>query len=205
MINLPNPFRRRLSRRLVRAAGGPAAIERMSVRELMDTLGDRSFGWCLIVFALLNLIPLPIGANMITSLPLILVTAQMALGMERVRLPEIVMRRTFKRRSFQKLVLRLGPLMRPIERMTGLRLPMMFSTTQERLLGVFLLVVSLVLFLPVPVATWLLAISLLISGVGLVERDGLITLAGVVFGCLSIAATVAIGIMVLHGAEAVTH
>ena len=46
MINLPNPFRRPLSRRLVRAAGGPAAIERMSVRELMDTLGDRSFGWC---------------------------------------------------------------------------------------------------------------------------------------------------------------
>ena len=129
----------------------------------------------------------------------------MALGMERVRLPEIVMRRTFNRRSFQKLVLRLGPLMRPIERMTGLRLPMMFSATQERLLGVFLLVVSLVLFLPVPVATWLLAISLLISGVGLVERDGPITFAGVLLGCLSIAATVAIGIMVLHGAEAITH
>ena len=69
----------------------------------------------------------------------------------------------------------------------------------------FLLVVSLVLFMPVPVATWLLAISLLVSGIGLVERDGLITFAGVLLGCLSIAATVAIGIMVLHGAEAITH
>lgn len=203
MIKLPNPFRRPLSRRLVRAAGRPHVIERMSVRELMDTLGDRSFGWCVIVFALLNLVPLPIGANMITSLPLILVTAQMTLGMERVRLPEAVMNRTFRRRSFQKLVLRLGPLMRPLERMTAPRLPMMFSPVHERLLGVFLLVVSLTLFLPVPVSTWLLAISLLISGIGLVERDGLITLAGVVFGCLAIAATVAIGIMVLHGAEAV--
>jgi len=205
VINLPNPFRRPLSRRLVRAAKGPADIERMSVRELMDTLGDRSFGWCVIVFALLNLIPLPIGANMITSLPLILVTAQMSLGFERVRLPEMIMRRTFNRRSFQKLVLRLGPVMRPIERMTGLRLPMMFSPVQERVLGVFLLVVSIVLFMPVPVATWLLAISLLVSGIGLVERDGLITFAGVLLGCLSIAATVAIGIMVLHGAEAITH
>jgi hypothetical protein len=204
VINLPNPFRRPLSRRLVRAAGGSPAIERMSVRELIDTLGDRSFGWCVIVFALLNLIPLPIGANMVTSLPLILVTAQMALGMERVRLPDAVMRRTFNRRAFQKLVLRLGPLMRPIERMTGLRLPMMFSPVQERVLGAFLLVVSLALFLPVPVATWLLAISLLVSGIGLVERDGLITVGGVLLGCLSIAVTVTIGIVVLHGADAVT-
>ena len=60
---------------------------------LVDTLGERSFGWCLVIFSLINLLPVPVGTNMITSIPVIAVTAQMALGYDRVRLPGFITRR----------------------------------------------------------------------------------------------------------------
>ena len=47
MIDLPEPLRRRLSRRLVRAARDPRErADRMTVGELLASRGERSFGGC---------------------------------------------------------------------------------------------------------------------------------------------------------------
>ena len=120
MIDLPEPLRRRLSRRLVRAARDPRdRADQMTIGALLDSLGERSFGWCLLIFSLLNLLPVPVGTNMITSIPLIVLTAQMALGYDQVLLPGFIARRGIGRRRFQKLVLRLGPLIRPVERIAA--------------------------------------------------------------------------------------
>lgn len=93
MIDLPTPLRVRLSRRLVRAAStcSPES-DRMSLGELVASLGDRSFGWCILVFTLVNMLPLPPGTDMILSLPVLMLTAQMALGFDRVWLPGFLTR-----------------------------------------------------------------------------------------------------------------
>lgn len=174
----------------------------MSLGELAETLGDRSFGWSMVIFALVNLIPMPIGSNMITSIPLIIITGQMAWGLPRVQLPDFLMRRRVSRKGFQKLVLRLGPLIRPVERILKPRHQYLFEPHLERGLAVLLFVVSVALFMPIPLSGYLPALALFITGVGLVERDGLVMLAGLVLGCVSILVTIGVGTMLVLGAQA---
>lgn len=177
----------------------------MTVGDLIAGLGDRSFGWCIVVFALLNLLPLPLGFNMLTSIPLILVTAQMALGLGQVRLPDFVARRPISRRAFQKLVLRLRPVFRPIERLTRPRNPGVFTPAAEQLLGGLLFLASVALFFPIPLNTWILALALLVAGIGVVERDGLVAMLGATFCALAIGLTVSLGVIFVEGAERLVH
>lgn len=192
-------------RRLVRAAKEDVRTDRMTIGDLIASLGEASFGWSLVVLALLNLLPLPLGFNMITSIPLILVTAQMALGFDKVRLPGFIASRSINRRGFQSLVLRLKPIFSWVERLSKPRLPMMLSPTAERAIGIVLFLASLALFLPIPLNTWLLAISLLVAGVGIVERDGLITLIGTSLAMAAVVLTGVLGSMIVIGADELIH
>ena len=192
-------------RRLVRAAKEDVRTDRMTIGDLIASLGEASFGWSLVVLALLNLLPLPLGFNMITSIPLIIVTAQMALGFDKVRLPGFIASRSINRRGFQNLVLRLKPIFSWVERLSKPRLPMMLSPMAERVIGIVLFLASLALFLPIPLNTWLLAISLLVAGVGIVERDGLITLIGTSLALAAVVLTGVLGSMIVIGADELIH
>lgn len=208
VIDLRTPFRRRLSRRLVRAARESAEIgdsDDMLIGDLVEILGDRSFGWCILVFALVNFLPMPFGSDMVTSIPLLLLTGQMALGMSRVRLPKFVLRIRVGRRRFQRLVLWLGPAMRPIERLVRPRYGHIFLPRSERALGCFLFLVSVALFAPIPFSGYVPAASLSLAAIGLIERDGLLALAGVVLGVVAIVLTVLMGTMLFLGADALVH
>lgn len=54
--------------------------ERVTPADLALHLRDRAWGGLLLVFAAINLLPLPPGTTTITGLPLIAITAQMAFG-----------------------------------------------------------------------------------------------------------------------------
>jgi hypothetical protein len=195
----------RLSRRLFRAAGSRGAPEGQSLGEVLEGLGDRSFGWLVLIFSLANLMPLPPGSTLVLAIPLLLITAQMAMGLRRVRLPGFITRRRVDRKGFQRIVLRLRPLIRPIEKVVRARHEYVFAPGPERALGAFLLVVSTALFLPIPLSGYLPAIALFITGFGLVERDGLVTLGGVAVGMVAIIVTIVVGGMIFFGARAIAN
>ncbi|MGZ8410398.1 MAG: exopolysaccharide biosynthesis protein [Hyphomicrobium sp.] len=189
-------------RTLFRAASRPAKADSLSVGALIAGLGDRSFGWSILFFSLLNLIPMPIGTNMITALPLILLTGQMAAGFDHVRLPRFITRRRVNRRGFQRVVLRLEPVLRSIEKIVRTRHVWLFRRKNERIIGFLVLAVSLALFVPIPLNGYIPAIALFVTSFGLVERDGLVTLAGIVLGVISILITLVLGGMLWAGAYA---
>lgn len=195
------PVQRRLSRRLFCAArdleGGSAT---MTIGELVATLGDKSFGWSIVLFALVNLLPMPVGSNMVTSIPLILLTFQMACGLRQVRLPLFVTRYRINRRGFQRMILRLGPVFRPIERVVRPRYRAVLAPRLERGLGVFLVFVAIALFVPIPLVCYLPATALLVTGVGIVERDGYVVLGGAALGLVAILVTGVVGGIIVMGA-----
>jgi hypothetical protein len=191
-----------MSRTLFRAASRRANTDSLSIGALIAGLGDRSFGWSILLFSLVNLIPMPIGTNMVTALPLILLTGQMAAGFDHVRLPRLITRRGVNRRGFQRVVLRLQPVIRPIEKIVRTRHVWLFRPKNERIIGFLLLAVSLALFVPIPLSGFIPATALFITAFGLVERDGLVTLAGVVFGVISILITLVVGGMLWAGVYA---
>jgi hypothetical protein len=196
------PIRRRVSRILMRAAGRPSDPDEISVGNMVLGLGDRSFGWSLLLFSLVNMVPMPIGSTLITGIPPMIVTAQMALGYHHVWLPGFVTRRMVGRRGFQKVVLRFRPIIGPIERMLRPRLPWMFRPRAERLAGALLFAVAFALFLPMPGSGFLPATALLISAIGVIERDGWVLLAGLGLGIVSIVVTAAVVGLLFEGAQA---
>ena len=183
----------------LRRCGDASAVPLGSV---LADLGNRSFGWSILVFGLLNLIPMPIGSQMITGVPLLLLTAQMVLGFSHVRLPGFINRRRVSRRRFQRTVLRLKPVLRPLERIIRPRLGWIFQRRCERFIGAYLFIVAIALFLPIPLSGFISAFALFITGVGLAERDGAVTLLGLVTGLAAIGITLAAAATIFIGVQA---
>jgi hypothetical protein len=142
--------------------------------EVLESLGDRSFGWGFVLVGLINMLPLPPGANLFLGLPGIFIASQMALGRPALWLPDLITKRTFSRARWRAGALKALPFARPLSRIMRMRMPGVFRGPAERPLGVLLLAAALVLCLPVPLTGWLPAISLFVAGLGLVEHDGLV-------------------------------
>ncbi|MFU8778923.1 MAG: exopolysaccharide biosynthesis protein, partial [Roseovarius sp.] len=59
----------------------------LTLGTLLTALGETSFGWAIVIFSLVTLLPLPPGTTLLTALPLLVTTGQMVLGYPHVRLP----------------------------------------------------------------------------------------------------------------------
>src|SRR3546814_16692804 len=106
----------------------------------------------------------------------------MVLGFSYVALPRFIAERRVSRRGFQRIVLRMKPVLRPLERIIRPRLAWLFERHSERLLGAFLFLVAFALFLPIPLSGFLPPFALFIAGLRLAERDGVVTLLGLPLG-----------------------
>lgn len=189
---------------MFRVAGERTDADDISIAEVVAKLGDRSFGWVLLFFAVLSLLPIP-GGGMITAIPLFWVLGQMALGYAQIRLPVFISRRRVNRRTWQRLVLRMAPVIRPVERLLQPRMEHVFTHNNERMLGALQWWTAFALFLPVPLSGFVPAAALVVTGLGMVERDGKVVLLGVALGILSIIVTaVSIG-LIFYGVHFVTH
>lgn len=186
-----HPRRRRasLSLPIIRTARGQHRDGSLTLGGLLKALGETSFGWAIVLFSLVTLLPLPPGSSLVTALPLLLTTGQMALGYPNVRLPGRLSRLKLDEPGLRRTVLRLRPITRRLERMLDRRYERVFMDRQRQVLGIVLFAISFALFLPVPLTGWFPAIALFVSGVGLVERDGLVAGIGLCLGIMSIVLT----------------
>lgn len=164
--------------------GDPA--DDISVAAIRDAMGDRSFAALLVLFAALNGIPTPPGSSLILSLPLILVSAQMVMGYQAPWLPRRVLTRSVTRMRFRSAATRLVPW---LERLEGLVKPRGWPFAPgggDRLIGAVTLLLSIVLFLPIPFGNFLPSLAIAAIGLALSERDGIMLSAGIVTGVLAL-------------------
>lgn len=171
---------------------------RISLGVLRDALGDRGFGVLLFIFALPNLVPVNIPLlSAVLGLPLVLLAAQLTYGRHKPWFPRWLTERSFPREGFANVVLRSLPYLEGAERLLRPRLTVLLSWTGERLIGLAILILALVLFLPIPFANWLPACAIAIIGLAIVEKDGLAVLVGLAVGVasLAVAAAVVIGLV----------
>lgn len=185
----------RVSERLL-AIATTSTSERITVAEISAALGDRGFGLLLLLLTLPNAIPVPgPGLSAILALPAALLAAQMALGLERPRLPQRLARWSFPRQRVAALLVRAQPMLERLERLLRPRRPV----AGERLVGAVCLLLALVLALPIPFGNLPVAWALIVIALGVIERDGLATLAGMAAGAAAVAWNV---LLVVAGSEA---
>jgi hypothetical protein len=194
---VPTPNSRRTSQ-LLREFLADETGPRITLGALRDTLGDRGFGVLLFIFALPNLVPVNIPLlSAVLGLPLVLLAAQLSYGRHKPWFPDWLTDQTFSRQGFAAVVTRALPYLERAEHLLRPRLTVLLSWTGERLIGIAILILALVLALPIPFANWLPACAIAIIALAIVEKDGVAVLIGLVVGVLSliVAATVVIGLI----------
>lgn len=158
--------------------------ERVCVRDIIDSLGQRSFGFILLIFALPNSLPMigiP-GVSTVTGLPMLFVAVQMALGHQRVYLPRWIADRTMATADFQALVRKVSPWLKRIEKLMKPRIWVLTQGNAERWLGAFCVLLAFLLVLPIPLGNLLPALGILFIALGLIENDGVCVLVGLTIG-----------------------
>jgi hypothetical protein len=181
---------RKLSSVLLELDGG--GKEHISLDDLVVSLGNRSFVPLLIIFALPNLFFFVPGASVITGPPLIFVAVQLVLGRPSVWLPKILGERSIEQQNFGRIVARALPWVERVERLAHPRFWPLSRRAAELTVGLACLVMAIFMFLPIPFANTLPALSVIMLALSLGERDGLWLLGGFVVSLASFAVVAAI-------------
>ncbi|MGE3829493.1 MAG: exopolysaccharide biosynthesis protein [Parvibaculaceae bacterium] len=189
---MSEPHNERLSD-ILRRVGQEAGSE-MSLGDLVVAFGERAFGALILIFAAPNLIPLPPGSSSVFAAPLIFITAQLMIGRQRVWLPKRLARVRLGGERLRQLTERMIPWVLKAEKLLKPRGTLLTSPLGERLAGGACFFLSVVLFLPIPLANMVPALALCLFALGLIEQDGM-AMAG---GWLATAATVAILVLVAN-------
>lgn len=180
----PDRRHRSLSDVLESLAAIPAD-SRITVAELLRGAGDRAFGALLFIFAVPNVLPAPPGTSVLLGVPLILLSAQLAWGRPSPWLPHVLADRSMDRALFARVMTRMLPRLRRLERVLRPRWTLLTNRTAERLIGVAAFVLAIVIFLPVPLGNVLPAAAICAMALGVLEHDGVGVLVGVALGVVS--------------------
>ncbi len=154
--------------------------QRLTLAVLRRELGPRAFGLVILAFALPNLVPvtgIP-GLSIVTGAALIFFTLQLAVGHREPYLPRWLTRRGFTRGQIGRIVARLDPILRQIERLLARRLPRLVSGNGARAVAAVSFLLSLALLLPAPYATALPASAIALLALALISGDGVLAIAG---------------------------
>lgn len=178
------PQRKRLSVMLDELAGDETR-DRIAVSDLVVAMQVRAYGALLLIFALPNVLPAPPGTSGLLGLPLLFIATQMMLG--RVPwFPKVIAARSMSRADFGKLIERVSPLIARAERLLQPRLMWLSDPVVERGLGAVALVLALILVLPVPFGNMLPAFTICIIALGVLERDGVWIIGGLLLAVVSV-------------------
>jgi hypothetical protein len=149
---------------------GHEAPEQVTLGWLMGRLGDRSFGIVLLLLALLGLLP---GGSALAGVLLAVPAAQMVLARPGPVFPRRIAARPFEARRLARVVRRVVPVLRFMERFIRPRWPTPFRTTKRTVGGVVLLLAASLLA-PVSLSNFPPALATGLIAFAYLEKDGLL-------------------------------
>lgn len=150
----------------------------MTLQNLMDGLGERSFGFLLLLFGVACAIAPP-GFATLFSVPLLFFGLQMLAGYRTPWLPKSIAGRSFLKTDLEGTIRRAVPAMRWVETICKPRLQFLIGRTGERFLGLLVFVLAVVIALPGPGTNFPPGVAIAFMSIAIIERDGLLVFAGV--------------------------
>jgi hypothetical protein len=175
-----------------------AAEERseMKISELLALLGERAFGAGILAFAVPCLIP---AASAIFAIPLFFITAQLMIGRPTMWLPSSLTRRSVPWAGLRKGIQSATDMIARAERLMKPRIDILCTPFAERLTGIACFVLTLILFLPIPLANFAPALALILFALGLAEQDGLAVAIGWFLTIVTLAIVLGVGYGIVAG------
>jgi hypothetical protein len=145
----------------------------ITLGDVLEPLGERAFGFLILILALPNFIPVPIGVGGVMGVLVVLVGLQMLLGFEQPWIPRSLRRRGVKRESLERFVKRMTPVLSWLERVCRPRWEALTRYPAHRVSGLLLVLIGVALALPIPFTNFAFGFLLVAYAVALLERDGI--------------------------------
>jgi len=168
--------------------------------EIKTALHERGFGLVMLFFAL-PIIILPPGLTAIPAIPLVLFALQMVRGADSPWLPNWIGEKTIKRSTVAHVVVRASPRLKMVEKWLRPRFYFASSSGGEKIIGIFTMAFALSIMIPLPLTNFMPAIGISMMSLGLISKDGLAIVLGMVVGSVGITMTTMI---LFLGTEAAT-
>lgn len=165
-----------------------SGADRVSFADITAHFGRRALGAALFIFALLNMLPLPPGSTTVLGLPLLVLAPQLAIGARTPWLPRFLARWSLRRSLLDRVSRKAAPWVTRVERLTRRRATFVFGPIGDRLIGVVCTLLAVVIVLPIPFGNVLPSAAVAVLSLGLVHRDGAVTILG--YGLTLASATV---------------
>ena len=151
----------------------------------MAVLQDRAFALLIVLLGLPNCLPMPPPIPLVCGLLLALVAIQIVFGRDAPWLPGQLMNRSLARTDVERAVGRAIPAFRKLERFSRPRMTFLDTPFAMRVMGLIILLMALgLLFAPPFVGQIPLGLAVCLVGLGLVERDGLVIIGGLIIGSI---------------------
>jgi hypothetical protein len=154
----------------VKTAIHNASGSTVSLNQLLNTLGQRSFGVLLLMLSLPAMLPVP-GVVSLFGAVLLLLGVQMLLGLSHPQLPEAVSHRQLPKKQLLKILGHVQKPLRFLQPYIHRRLPGLVRKHGEKLAGLFIIVQAILIIVPLPFTNELPAFCLV-----LIQQDGLLAL-----------------------------
>jgi hypothetical protein len=158
----------------------------ITARDIIDALGERGFGFALILFSLPNCVPFPPGLAQALGLPVFLFAMQMLVGRTKPWLPRRIMDKAFPLSAFRRVIDAAEPRLRKVEGVCRPRLTFLFGPRGERLIGLFAALCAVSVMIPLPGTNIPPSIALVLVSLAVMEEDGYLLLAGLAIGTAGI-------------------
>lgn len=173
--------------------------DKISINDLIIAMDAGGFGLIMTIFSLPIIIPLPPPFPSLISIPMVIFSFQMMIGYKSPRLPKKLSNLSVSRNILATMVEKSSPYIRKAETFVKPRLSMLSSDWFRQIIGFFCFIFSMSVLLPMPLSNFIPGMGVLIASFGLLGRDGIIILLGLIIGCIGIVVTT---VAVLLGVEA---
>lgn len=184
-----------LLRELRERGGG----DRVLLEEVTAVVGGRAHGLAMVLLGLPELVPM-VGLSAVLALPILLVGASMIWHGADPPLPRWVRNRSVGRARLQRALDRTAGLVRRLDRIARPRWPALAMA--GRLQGTVLVAMAVVLAVPVPGVNIVAALAVVGTGLGILQRDGVVFFGAAVAAVL---AAVGMAAVAVGAVEVVQH
>ncbi|WDI32821.1 exopolysaccharide biosynthesis protein [Hyphococcus flavus] len=183
----------------LRLQSSATATEKQTARlgDVVENLDERAFGFLLLLLALPCCLPFVYLLPQIVALPMLALAGQLAAGGRHPWLPKKLHERSFSLDAFQSVLTRAEKYVGWVERIATPRLKPVTGRVGVRLVGGLALIPIASILTPLPSTNTVPGIGVAIMALGLIERDGVLVILGLLLGFMWVF------LLLFLGAEAV--
>jgi len=170
--------------------------EKVTLSEILTLAGDSIFGFLFVILALPSALPVPApGYSIPFGVGMFVLAFQLILGRNLPWLPDKIMNGSMSLEKVQSFLSKGLPWLQKIEALTKPRFSYVCNSVTGRILvGLAIAFMAVLMMIPIPGTNTVPAIGIFITGLGLVEEDGLISLLGLMI--CAVGATISISILI---------